>query len=252
MIYKFDEIDLGIVDDSSSIFAKFKNALEKIQEIMDYSWNRADLLVLFIRDRLDITEEEMAIAEYVAFYVKYLKREDKDVDFEYIVNVIKDRGNSSFRHILDITGNINGYEPTPGSVTVCTNHKSKGMEWDCVFMLKCTKYQFPSDLEFKLPCQKYFLKEKYSNPEALVASEIEKLTNGLERTNFDIELKLDQIREKIRLFYVSLTRAKEMLIISASVFNNDEDKKKKYPLKQEKSEYFKLMENQVQKRRAKQ
>lgn len=219
---------------------------------MDYSWNRADLLVLFIRDRLDITEEEMAIAEYVAFYVKYLKREDKDVDFEYIVNVIKDRGNSSFRHILDITGNINGYEPTPGSVTVCTNHKSKGMEWDCVFMLKCTKYQFPSDLEFKLPCQKYFLKEKYSNPEALVASEIEKLTNGLERTNFDIELKLDQIREKIRLFYVSLTRAKEMLIISASVFNNDEDKKKKYPLKQEKSEYFKLMENQVQKRRAKQ
>ena len=252
LIYKFDELDLGIVDDSSSMFAKFKNALEKIQEIMDYSWNRADLLVLFIRDRLDITEEEMAIAEYVAFYVKYLKREDKDVDFEYIVNVIKDRGNSSFRHILDITGNINGYEPTPGSVTVCTNHKSKGMEWDCVFMLKCTKYQFPSDLEFKLPCQKYFLKEKYSNPEALVASEIEKLTNGLERTNFDIELKLDQIREKIRLFYVSVTRAKEMLIISASVFNNDEDKKKKYPLKQEKSEYFKLMENQVQKRRAKQ
>lgn len=128
LIYNFDEIDLGIVDDSSSIFVKFKNALEKIQEIMDYSWNRADLLVLFIRDRLDITEEEMAIAEYVAFYVKYLKREDKDVDFEYIVNVIKDRGNSSFRHILDITGNINGYEPTPGSVTVCTNHKSKGME----------------------------------------------------------------------------------------------------------------------------
>ena len=252
LIYNFDELDIGIVDDSSSIFAKFKNALEKIREIIDYSWNRADLLVLFIRDRLDITEEEMAIAEYVAFYVKYLKREDKDVDFEYIVNVIKDRGNSSFRHILDITGNINGYETTPGSVTVCTNHKSKGMEWDCVFMIKCTKYQFPSDLEFKLPCQKYFLKEKYSNPEALVASEIEKLTNGLERTNFDIELKLDQIREKIRLFYVSVTRAKEMLIISASVFNNDEDKKKKYPLKQEKSEYFKLMENQVQKRRAKQ
>lgn len=252
LIYNFDEIDLGIVDDSSSIFAKFKNALEKIQEIMEYSWNRADLLVLFIRDRLDITDEEMAIAEYVAFYVKYLKREDKDVDFEYIVNVIKDRGNSSFRHILDITGNINGYEPTPGSVTVCTNHKSKGMEWDCVFMLKCTKYQFPSDLEFKLPCQKYFLKEKYNNPEALVASEIEKLTNGLERTNFDIELKLDQIREKIRLFYVSVTRAKEMLIISAARFNSDEDKKKRNPFEQEKSEYFKLMENQVQKRRAKQ
>lgn len=252
LIYNFDEIDLGIVDNSSSIFVKFKNVLEKIQEIMDYSWNRADLLVLFIRDRLDITEEEMAIAEYVAFYVKYLKREDQDVDFEYIVNVIKDRGNSSFRHILDITGNINGYEPTPGSVTVCTNHKSKGMEWDCVFMLKCTKYQFPSDLEFKLPCQKYFLKEKYSNPEALVASEIEKLTNGLERTNFDVELKLDQIREKIRLFYVSVTRAKEMLIMSAARFNSDEDKKKRNPFEQEKSEYFKLMENQIQKRRAKQ
>ena len=152
---------------------------------------------------------------------------------------------------MDITGNINGYEPTPGSVTVCTNHKSKGMEWDCVFMLKCTKYQFPSDIDFKLPCQKYFLKEKYNNPEALVASEIEKLTNGLERTDFEVELKLDQIREKIRLFYVSITRAKEMLIISASRFNTDKDKTSKRPLRQEKSEYFKLMENQVQKRRAK-
>ena len=41
-----------------------------------------------------------------------------------------------------------------------------------------------------------------------------------------------------------------MLIISASRFNSDEDKKKKYPLKQEKSEYFELMEEHIQKRRA--
>ena len=85
-----------------------------------------------------------------------------------------------------------------------------------------------------------------------MASEIEKLTNGLERTNFDVELKLDQIREKIRLFYVSVTRAKEMLIMSAARFNSDEDKKKRNPFEQEKSEYFKLMENQIQNRRAKQ
>lgn len=253
LIYHFDELDFGVLDDSEEIFKKLKVSIIKIREILDYSWNRADLLVLFIRDRMDLTEEEMAIAEYLSFYIKYLKRENRDVDFEYIIDIIKDRANTSFKHILDITGNINGYEPLPGSVTLCTYHKSKGMEWDCVFMLKCDDYVFPDSLKCSFQCDRYYLKEKYKNPEALIMSEIEKLTNGLEKTDFSIEMKLDIIREKIRLFYVGITRAKEMLILSGSDYRDDATKRRAAKnnkiRKQNKSIYYKILENEINIRR---
>lgn len=248
LIYNFDNLNLGIIDDSSDIFWKFRNGLENIKEILEYSWQRIDLLILFIRNKINLEDEEMAIAEYVAFYVKILKRDNKNIDFENMVYKLQEE-DKSFKHILDITGNINGYEPTEGSVTLCTYHKSKGMEWDCVFMLKCNNYSFPDNIENSFQCEKYYLKEKYKNPEALIKSEIEKLTNGLERTDFNVEIKLDIIREKIRLFYVGVTRAKEMLILSGSDYRNDYIKKNKKSQKQQKSRYFEVLEREIQYKR---
>lgn len=248
LIYRFYDLNLDIVDDNSDIFKKFINGLEKIREILEYSCKRVDLLILFIRDRINLEDEEMAIAEYLSFYTKILKRDDEDINIEKIVEKLKDKECKSFKHILDITSNINGYEPTPGSVTLCTYHKSKGMEWDCVFMLKCNNYSFSDNLNCNFQCEKYYLKQKYKNPEALIKSEIEKLKNGLERTDFNIEIKLDIIREKIRLFYVGITRAKEMLILSGSDYITK-------PIgsynqrKQKKSEYFKIIEKEIQFRR---
>ena len=41
-----------------------------------------------------------------------------------------------FNYMIDVVYEINGYEPEPGSITVCNYHKSKGMEWDQVFLLQ--------------------------------------------------------------------------------------------------------------------
>lgn len=248
LLYNFDKLDLGIVDNNSNIFIKFINALEKMREIIEYSSKRIDLLILFIRDRINLEDEEMAIAEYVSFYTKILKRDNENIDIEKVVEKLKDKECKSFKHILDIASNINGYEPTPGSVTLCTYHKSKGMEWDCVFMLKCNNYSFSDSLNCSFQCEKYYLKQKYKNPEALIKSEIEKLKNGLERTDFNKEIKLDIIREKIRLFYVGITRAKEMLILSGSDYINKQIGKNNQR-KQKKSDYFKVIEKEIQSRR---
>ena len=63
---------------------------------------------------------------------------------------------------------MNGYEPQPGSITVCNYHKSKGLEWDCVFLLGMTEFNFPDNIYQKFQCDKWYLKEKYKNPEAII------------------------------------------------------------------------------------
>ena len=65
--------------------------------------------------------------------MKYLQSENNNINLQQIYNLLSDRKNRVFSYIIEIVSEINGYEPYPGSITVCNYHKSKGLEWDCVF-----------------------------------------------------------------------------------------------------------------------
>ena len=52
------------------------------------------------------------------------------------------------------------------------------------------------------------------------------IVNGKLTENHYKQTKIDLINEKIRLLYVGITRAKEMLIMSGSSFKTEEDNKK--------------------------
>ena len=112
---------------------------------------------------------------------------------------------------------------------MCNYHKSKGLEWDCVFLLGITEFNFPDNISQKFQCDKWYLKEKYKNTEANIKEEIERISNGDTNKNFNKEIKESLIKEKIRLLYVGITRAKEMLILSSSEKNSKEDKKTQKP-----------------------
>ena len=72
---------------------------------------------------------------------------------------------------------MNGYEPEPGSITVCNYHKSKGLEWDCVFLLGLVQYNFPDNTKQKFQSDRWYLKDRYKNPIAIVKSEIDNILN---------------------------------------------------------------------------
>lgn len=218
-----------IIDTDSDLYQSFLYGIQNLKNIIEYPLTRIDKLILFIGDSMTIEKEERAIVDYLAFYVKYLLAENNSINLQQIYNLLSDRKNRVFSYIIEVVSEINGYEPLPGSITVCNYHKSKGLEWDCVFLLGMTEFNFPDNIYQKFQCDKWYLKEKYKNPEANIKAEIDFLLNGEVTKNYSKEIKESLVKEKIRLLYVGITRAKEMLILSASAKNSSTDKKKQNP-----------------------
>ena len=227
-----------IIDINSDLYESFLYGLESLKNIIEYPLTRVDKLILFIGDTLLIEKEERAIVDYLGFYVKYLQSENNNINLQQIYNLLSDRKNRVFSYIIEIVSEINGYEPYPGSITVCNYHKSKGLEWDCVFLLGMTEFNFPDNIYQKFQCDKWYLKEKYKNPQANIKAEIDLMLQGEVTKNYPKEIKENLIKEKIRLLYVGITRAKEMLILSASAKKSAQDKRNQNP-----SMYLNILKN---------
>ena len=229
-----------IIDTDSDLYQSFLYGLHNLKNIIEYPLTRIDKLILFIGDSIVIEKEERAIVDYLGFYVKYLLAENNSMNLQQIYNLLSDRKNRVFSYIIEVVSEINGYEPLPGSITVCNYHKSKGLEWDCVFLLGITEFNFPDNIYQKFQCDKWYLKEKYKNPESNIKAEIDFVSYGEVTKNYAKEIKESLIKEKIRLLYVGITRAKEMLILSASAKNSASDKKKQNP-----SMYLNILKNVI-------
>ena len=233
LIYNKDIQNNLIIDLDSDVYKGFKYGVNAIKEILEYPIVRLDTFILFIGEKLKLENEDSAIVHYVSFYVKFLVSENMYMKLQDVYDIIVDTKNKVFFHIIEVVYEINGYEPTPGSITLCNYHKSKGLEWDCVFLLGLTDFNFPDNINQKFQCDKWYLKEKYKNPEAIIKKEIDSIVYGYNGINYEYQTKIDVINEKIRLLYVGITRAKEMLIMSFSDYKDENDvgniKKKQNP-----------------------
>lgn len=232
-----------IIDTESDLYESFLFGLKNLKNIIEYPLTRIDKLILFIGNSMMMEDEERAIVDYLGFYVKYLLAENNSMNLQQIYNLLSDRKNRVFSYIIEVVSEINGYEALPGSITVCNYHKSKGLEWDCVFLLGMTQFNFPDNIYEKFQCDKWYLKEKYKNPESNIKAEIDFMLHGEVTKNYAKEIKENLIKEKIRLLYVGITRAKEMLILSASEKNSSTDRNKQNP-----SMYLNILKNIIDKK----
>ena len=167
-----------IIDYKCDMYITFKVGLNYLVEILEHSTTKIDELILFIKERLDLKDEEKSLVDYVAFYVRYLINEMPNITLREILDILYDSRNKVFNYMIDVVYEINGYEPEPGSITVCNYHKSKGMEWDQVFLLQLNKFHFPDNINQKFQCDKWYLKDKYKNTEALIYNQIDLLVHG--------------------------------------------------------------------------
>ena len=223
ILYNFDNIEDFKLNDDSKLYSSFSYGIKSLREILEYPLSRLDLLILFIGERLNLEIADKALVEYIAFYTKYICLENININLRDIYEILTNIKNKVFNHIIEVVYEMNGYEPKPGSITICNYHKSKGMEWDCVFLLGLVEYNFPDNINQKFQCDKWYLKDKYKNPVAVVKSEIDKILGNELETDYFNNTKLELINEKIRLLYVGITRAKEMLILSCSLYKDEND-----------------------------
>ena len=125
------------------------------------------------------------------------------------------------RRFIGFSDDDSGFDPEKhrGRVVVTTMHKAKGLEWDRVYMMSVNNYDFPSNQpNDRFISEKWFVRGGLD----LAAESLAQLT-ALESTNeYDwyeegaatMRSRLDYVKERLRLLYVGITRAKRDLIVT--------------------------------------
>jgi DNA helicase-2/ATP-dependent DNA helicase PcrA len=125
------------------------------------------------------------------------------------------------RRFLGFSEDDAGFDPAhhKGKVVVTTMHKAKGLEWDRVYLMSVNNYDFPSGQpNDTYIAEKWFIRDSLD----LQAETLAQLDAALATSEYKfyvegqatLEARVDYIRERLRLLYVGITRAKRELIIT--------------------------------------
>ena len=125
------------------------------------------------------------------------------------------------RRFLGFSEDDSGFDPShhAGKVVVTTMHKAKGLEWDRVYLMSVNNYDFPSNQpNDRYIAEKWFMRGSLNlEAETLAQLEAATLTGEYEfytEGAATLSDRLDYVRERLRLLYVGITRAKKELIIT--------------------------------------
>lgn len=125
------------------------------------------------------------------------------------------------RRFLGFSDDDTGFDPDkyPGKVAVATIHKAKGLEWDRVYLMSANNYDFPSGMEYdRYISEKWYLRDQLN----LQAEALAQLQAALSSDEYHWyqegeatqQARLDYVRERLRLLYVGITRARKELVIT--------------------------------------
>lgn len=211
---KIDVSDLPNELLTSPVWNEFLKCRQLLIDFLEFPFTLIEKLVLYIAERMEFSHENMAIAQKVASSVRFLVMEEPRYKVVDLANELLNPKNS-FNYFANLVWELKGYEAKPGVVTVATYHKSKGLEWDNVFLGDLDNDEFPTKLNDKFKDEIDYLKSACSNPSRMLKSDMAKILNEDVDIDFSKQSKIDVIGERARLLYVGITRAKEKLYISA-------------------------------------
>ena len=125
------------------------------------------------------------------------------------------------RRFLGFSDSDIGFEPDKykGKVIVSTIHKAKGLEWDRVYLMSVNNYDFPSGKPGDpYIAEKWFIRD-FLNIEAEALAQLKVMISSdpyqwYEEGTATVNARVDYARERLRLFYVGITRAKKELVIT--------------------------------------
>jgi DNA helicase-2/ATP-dependent DNA helicase PcrA len=125
------------------------------------------------------------------------------------------------RRFIGFSDDDSGFDPEKhrGRVVVTTMHKAKGLEWDRVYLMSLNNYDFPSNMpNDRFISEKWFVRGGLD----LAAESLAQLTALESNSEYDwyeegaatMRSRLDYVKERLRLLYVGITRAKRDLIVT--------------------------------------
>jgi len=179
-----------------------------------------DQIILTIAQDLFAHPVELAIAHKMAVAMRRVSHDHPMWKLPQLTEEVSLIAQNE-RRFLGFSADDTGFNPDnyPGCVIIATIHKAKGLEWDRVYLMSANNYDFPSGQSYDTYiAEKWFLRDGLNLP-AEVISQLDLLISTDEFTWYQEgqathQARLDYIRERLRLFYVGITRARRELTIT--------------------------------------
>lgn len=186
----------------------------------------ADELVLTLGNDLFVEAADLALAHSLAVHLAKLSTENPTYR---LTDLAGELGNiaENRRRIPGFGEDTQGYEPKPGKITVATMHAAKGLEWDRVHLISVNSYSFPSGAaDDSYRGERWFTRDRLN-----LTAEAEAQLRQLHMGTLDDyvpgaatrQARLEIAAERLRLFYVGITRARRELIVTYNTGRRDND-----------------------------
>jgi DNA helicase-2/ATP-dependent DNA helicase PcrA len=203
-----------------------------IQELTDFRvhvrrWLEAvtlpiDQLVLTLAQDVFTEAADLALAHKLALVLRKAADDHKEWRLPELTAELAVIARNE-RRFIGFSSDDSGFDPEQhrGKVVVTTMHKAKGLEWDRVHLMSVNNYDFPSNQpNDRFISEKWFLRNNL-NLEAEALAQLDAVMTSSEYDWYTegaatLVSRVDYVKERLRLFYVGITRAKRELIVTSN------------------------------------
>jgi DNA helicase II / ATP-dependent DNA helicase PcrA len=179
-----------------------------------------DQLVLTLAQDIFTSAPDLALSHKLAIVLRQAADEHPDWRLPELTSELAVIAKNE-RRFIGFSTDDSGFDPERyrGKVVVTTMHKAKGLEWDRVYLMSVNNYDFPSNMpNDRFISEKWFIRGNL-NLEAEALAQLTTLESNSEYQWYEegvatAALRIDYVKERLRLFYVGITRAKRELIVT--------------------------------------
>jgi DNA helicase-2/ATP-dependent DNA helicase PcrA len=212
--------ELGLQGEAPQLVARLAEFRELVRRWQQAVLLPVDQLVLTVSQDLLSEPAELAISHKLAVLLRQASQAHPTWQLPELAEELGVIARNE-RRFIGFSEDDTGFDPEQhrGKVVVATMHKAKGLEWERVYLMSVSNYDFPSGMEYdRFISEKWYVRGSLNlEAEALAQLEAARSTDEYhwyQEGNASQEARLDYVRERLRLLYVGITRARRNLIVT--------------------------------------
>ena len=179
-----------------------------------------DQLILTLSQDIFTSPTDLALSHKLALVLRQVADENPQWRLPELTPSLHEIARNE-RRFIGFSSDDAGFNPDAykGIVVVSTMHKAKGLEWDRVYLMSMNNYDYPSNQpNDRFISERWFVRDSLN----LEAEALAQLRAAISTSEYDYyeegsatrRVRLDYVRERLRLLYVGITRARKELIVT--------------------------------------
>lgn len=222
LFFSWEELQVPKDIEESQLWESFQKNIKKIKVLLEFPQNSLERLLMFSGEVLNFNAEQQLLIEKICGDLKRVFKLNPKWSLYDLAGELKKTRASEFTYLAkSVEEETEEKAEEKYNITLTTYHKSKGMEWDMVWLFNMNSNSFPAYLSDNDYGRQNYLKKEYEYPRDYMEGEFRKEFVTKEYENISIKRKSERVGECTRLLYVGITRAKEYLILSCNESNDN-------------------------------